>query len=88
MVELAKPSNLRTFFLNLLSVLISAVANCLMQLLPQSGLLDELPDHWATVRSKIVKLNQEVLKVTQYKVFFLGQHGQETHMFFCIMSMI
>jgi len=50
-----------------------------MQLPPRFGLLDKSSDCWGTFKSKIIKLNQQAPIGTQYKVFFLGRHGQGYH---------
>ena len=59
-------------------------ANRFAQLPPRFGLLDQSPDRWGTFKSKIIDLNQQSPNGTQYKVFFLGRHGQGYRMYFCI----
>jgi broad specificity phosphatase PhoE len=48
--------------------------------LPRFGLTDERSDRWTTFWSKIARLNaDEKAKGVEYKVFFLGRHGEGVH---------
>jgi broad specificity phosphatase PhoE len=46
---------------------------------PHIGLLDNSPDRWTSFTSKISLLNREATSGTQYKVLFLGRHGEGYH---------
>ncbi|KIJ69810.1 hypothetical protein HYDPIDRAFT_77920, partial [Hydnomerulius pinastri MD-312] len=46
---------------------------------PRFGLVDNSPDRWKTFRTSIDNLNSNAPPDTQYKVFFLGRHGQGVH---------
>ena len=47
-----------------------------LQILPRFGLIDESPERWSTFATKIKALNENAEPGVQYKVFFLGRHGQ------------
>ncbi|KAF8545994.1 phosphoglycerate mutase-like protein [Imleria badia] len=45
-------------------------------ILPRFGLIDEGTDRWTTFVTEIEKLNATAEEGVQFKVFFLGRHGQ------------
>ncbi|KAF8138803.1 histidine phosphatase superfamily [Boletus edulis] len=49
------------------------------QILPRFGLINDRTDRWTTFVSEIEKLNATAEPGVQYKVFFLGRHGQGYH---------
>ncbi|KAF8841585.1 phosphoglycerate mutase-like protein [Paxillus ammoniavirescens] len=49
------------------------------KILPRFGLIDESPDRWTQFAAKIKQLNKAAAPGVQYKVFFLGRHGQGVH---------
>ncbi|KAF8550479.1 phosphoglycerate mutase [Imleria badia] len=49
------------------------------RILPRFGLVDEGPDRWTTFAAAIQSLNAAAPQGVQYKVFFLGRHGQGFH---------
>ncbi|KAL4076312.1 hypothetical protein J3A83DRAFT_4186958 [Scleroderma citrinum] len=44
--------------------------------LPRFGLIDDSPERWTKFRASIQQLNADAPSNVQYKVFFLGRHGQ------------
>jgi len=50
-----------------------------LQILPRFGLIDGQTDRWTTLVAKIEKLNATAEPGVQFKVFFLGRHGQGHH---------
>jgi len=51
------------------------------QLSRSFGLIDTSPDRWTNLRKSIKKLQASAPPGTQYKVLFLGRHGQGWHNF-------
>ncbi|KAF9236216.1 histidine phosphatase superfamily, partial [Melanogaster broomeanus] len=49
------------------------------QILPRFGLMDESPDRWTKFAAAIEQLKQTAAPGVQYKVFFIGRHGQGVH---------
>jgi len=47
--------------------------------LPRFGLIDEQDDRWTTFVAKIKQLNATAEPGVQFKVFFLGRHGEGFH---------
>ncbi|KAF9226835.1 phosphoglycerate mutase-like protein [Gyrodon lividus] len=46
---------------------------------PRFGLKDDSDDRWQKFKREIERLNSSALATTQYKVIFLGRHGQGYH---------
>ncbi|KAG2073636.1 phosphoglycerate mutase [Suillus decipiens] len=46
---------------------------------PRFGLIDRSDDRWKVFRKKINQLNESSTARTQYKVFFIGRHGEGFH---------
>lgn len=46
---------------------------------PRFGLIDDGPDRWAKFKESIQQLNENAPTTVQYKVFFLGRHGEGYH---------
>ncbi|KAN0097173.1 Histidine phosphatase superfamily [Tylopilus felleus] len=46
---------------------------------PRFGLIDERPDRWTTFAAEIHNLNATAPASVQYKVFFIGRHGEGFH---------
>ncbi|KAG6369495.1 histidine phosphatase superfamily [Boletus reticuloceps] len=49
------------------------------EILPRLGLIDERPDRWSTFTAAIHSLNATATRGVQYKVFFIGRHGEGFH---------
>ncbi|KAL4076311.1 histidine phosphatase superfamily [Scleroderma citrinum] len=49
------------------------------QLPARFGLIDDSPDRWTRFKASIQQLNVDTLDPVQYKVFFLGRHGEGYH---------
>ncbi|KAF9226834.1 phosphoglycerate mutase-like protein [Gyrodon lividus] len=49
------------------------------KILPRFGLIDERQDRWTKFSAEIEQLNQAAAPGVQYKVIFLGRHGQGVH---------
>ncbi|KAG9317784.1 hypothetical protein JVU11DRAFT_2005 [Chiua virens] len=48
----------------------------LFQILPRFGLKDDSDDRWVKFKKKVERLNESAPAGTQYKVVYLGRHGQ------------
>ncbi|KIM58756.1 hypothetical protein SCLCIDRAFT_16671 [Scleroderma citrinum Foug A] len=46
---------------------------------PRFGLIDDSPDRWTKFKDSIQQLNEDATTTVQYKVFFLGRHGEGYH---------
>lgn len=53
-----------------------------LQIFPRFGLIDEGTDRWTTFVAEIERLNATAEPGVQFKVFFLGRHGQGYRAFF------
>ncbi|KAG8218971.1 histidine phosphatase superfamily [Butyriboletus roseoflavus] len=49
------------------------------KVLPRFGLIDQSPDRWTTFVNEIKEFNETAAPGVQYKVFFLGRHGEGYH---------
>ncbi|KIK29101.1 hypothetical protein PISMIDRAFT_517630 [Pisolithus microcarpus 441] len=50
-------------------------------LLPRFGLIDDSPERWNKLMASIQQLNADAPSHVQYKLFFLGRHGEGYHNF-------
>ncbi|KAI6034576.1 histidine phosphatase superfamily [Pisolithus microcarpus] len=51
------------------------------ELLPRFGLIDDSPERWSKLMASIQQLNADAPSHVQYKLFFLGRHGEGYHNF-------
>ncbi|KAI6152367.1 histidine phosphatase superfamily [Pisolithus tinctorius] len=51
------------------------------ELPPRFGLIDDSPERWSKLIASIQQLNVDAPSHVQYKVFFLGRHGEGYHNF-------
>ncbi|KAG6335893.1 hypothetical protein ID866_3202 [Astraeus odoratus] len=56
----------------------------LRELLPRFGLIDDSPERWIKFKASIKQLNANAPSNIQYKVFFLGRHGQGYRLFIVV----
>lgn len=69
-------------------VTVVCALKCFLQVLPRFGLIDDRADRWTTFIGEIERLNETAERGVQFKVFFLGRHGEGYRGFLILILLI